>query len=208
MNKRKQKKNKKSPVIDSYNNHTLIEINYDKLANAIVKANEKAQQQREEKEQREELETQKKWEDAIGLLSYNGNSKICKRLDQIRVTLNFITRLSNFKKEDIVGEKAIYAIFKMSNSFMIFIYKLIFAAFALIFAANPCIYYIITGIFPYYGIPSILFGFFLFLIFNIIRIAAIELENSKNKEIILSIFGAFVSFTSMIFAIIAIIIAT
>ena len=109
-----------------------IDFDYDKFAEAIIKAENKITEEKIRKQKEENDEFQKNWEKALGL-KQNDQNEILKEIFQFwNVFIGIIT----FKKKNIIGENAIYILFKLINSFLLGLYQLILYLITIIYGIN------------------------------------------------------------------------
>lgn len=185
-----------------FNRKQSVEIDYDKLADAIVKAQKKADTQtiknaiiEANKEQlaKKENELQKEKEEWIK--SFN-----CKETDCIFIKdLKTFLRLFRIKQKDIHTSGIINkAVIKMA---LISTYNLI-AFVILIVGVFPTIAVIRENSFEnlWITIPILVLAI---VIFRIIRVARFEIENISNENYLLSLFSSITSFIAMIIAVVA-----
>lgn len=179
-----------------------IEIDYDKLADAIIKAQQKADTQtiknaiiEANKEQLAEKENELQKEKEEWIKSFK-----CKETDCIFIKdLKTFFRLFRIKQKDIHTSGIINkAVIKMA---LISTYNLI--AFVIL----------IVGLFPTIAVIrehsckslwiTIPISVLAIVIFRIIRIARFEIENIINENYLLSLFSSITSFIAMVIAIVA-----
>ncbi|MBQ8626122.1 MAG: hypothetical protein IJ419_08175 [Agathobacter sp.] len=211
QNFHKQHCKKKEKFEEQSNTHTLprenivVEIDYDKLAEALMKAESKAQEERQKKEKEEHERLQLEWEKALKCVRYRGNKWWHKIFDFITVPFRVSWGLITFHKKNATEDNATYALFKICNEYMLGVYQFVFGILALASLVCTLGYNQIQVL----SISRVWFGimtFFFFLIERIIRIVKLESANSKNKKAITTIFGSIVSFTAMVCAAITVII--
>lgn len=193
-----------------------IDFDYDKFAEAIIKAENKINEGKIRKQKEEDDEFQKNWEKALGFKKNEQNS-VLKELSQIKTVFGGII---HFKKKDIIGENAIYILFKLINSFFLGIYQFVLYFFAFIYPIIKIIILFIKNNFlnqtlnnlfnlicqnKYYILGQLILSIVLFFIARFVRIARLETEESRDKEAIMSVFNAVIAFTAMILTVITVI---
>lgn len=178
-----------------------IDFDYDKFAEAIIKAENKITEEKIRKQKEENDEFQKNWEKALGL-KQNDQNEILKEIFQFwNVFIGIIT----FKKKNIIGENAIYILFKLINSFLLGLYQLILYLITIILTKNYIINPIISKTFSIKNLYLAVLIIFSFIFAQLIRIAKLEMENSTDKDAIMSVFNAVIAFTAMILTVITVI---
>lgn len=178
-----------------------IDFDYDKFAEAIIKAENKITEEKIRKQKEENDEFQKNWEKALGL-KQNDQNEILKEIFQFwNVFIGIIT----FKKKNIIGENAIYILFKLINSFLLGLYQLILYLITIILTKNYIINPIISKTFSVKNLYLAVLILFSFIFAQLIRIAKLEMENSTDKDAIMSVFNAVIAFTAMILTVITVI---
>ena len=178
-----------------------IDFDYDKFTEAIIKAEKKITEEKIRKQKEENDEFQKNWEKALGL-KQNDQNEILKEIFQFwNVFIGIIT----FKKKNIIGENAIYILFKLINSFLLGLYQLILYLITIILTKNYIINPIISKTFSVKNLYLAVLILFSFIFAQLIRIAKLEMENSTDKDAIMSVFNAVIAFTAMILTVITVI---
>lgn len=185
-----------------FNRKQTVEIDYDKLAKAIVKAQDKANTENIKNaiiEANKEIENEKieknnneikKFQKAIG---YDENKSNWKN------DITTFWKLIVIKQEDVVAEFANTALLKIFISFLYWLLE--YALYAL------CIGFIIVNIvyFPTISIfASIFVSIFSFMIARIIRIARFEVENVNDNNYLFSLMSILTSVFALMVAIITI----
>ena len=177
-----------------------VEIDYDKLADAIVKAQQKADTQTiknaiieanseiKDKELTEQNTTTEKWHKVIG---YNENNSELKN--------NFCTfiKLITIKKDEVVSNFANNALLKSAICVLYFLLEY------LIYAL--CILFIVMSFFTHslflFSIPIDIFAF---IIARIIRLARFEVVSIQDKNYLFSLFSVLMSIIALVVAIITV----
>lgn len=174
-----------------FNRKQTLEIDYDKLANAIVKAQDKANletiknaiiESKEEiktKELKDQKQKTEQWQKAIG---YD------KKKPEWRNDLNIFRKLLVIKKKDVVADFANNALLKIAISFLYWLLEYI-----LYFL---CIVVVILSIVNYSHVLlaiTILLDILAFTIARIVRVARFEIDNINDKNYLISIISTSVS---------------
>jgi cation transport ATPase len=191
-NKTRQSNIKKQP----------IEIDYDKLADAIVKAQNKAKEIELEEQEKLRQEKQKEWQNNLKQKEITEKTK-CKFLIKIRNFFFGLWQLLFLKRDGIRADKATIALTKLSLSglfgflkWALYLFTFIWIIYAFISVAN-------TNIVFDFKLEFILYSLFAFLLARIIRIAMFEMENMTDREYLFAILSASTSFFALILALIA-----
>ena len=214
-NKRKCCRNKRNiPAAGLKENN--IDFDYDKFTEAIIKAEKKITEEKIRKQKEEDDEFQRKWEKALGLKQYEKNNIKNRFLRIFNILIGIIT----FKKENVVGEHGIYVLFKLLSSFLLGAYQFVLYYFSIaypiiktinVFINNNFLNQTLSNIWIFicenknYIFIQLGISILSFLIARLIRIAKMEIEESKDKETIVSIFNTIIAFTAIVLATIAII---
>lgn len=176
-----------------------VRIDYDKLAEAIVKANLKTDEELKELEENEREELQQKWENVLG---YNddlkGKEKICNNL---KIFWNILF----FKKENVLTLVANNALLKMILAGLYIIIEILLYTFA-IFGIGIIVVLFINKNYGS-GIMAILVPFISFTIARIVRMARFEIDIINDKNYLATLFAAIISFVALIASAIAIVIS-
>lgn len=203
--KKKSKQNGHSRTNHSSKENVVVEIDYEKLADTIIKANIETQRQQEQKRIEEYEEQHGAWLKALLKNNYCGNPNYEPSGWQIFKGLMF------FKQENATQENAIYALFKICNDCLLGLYKWVFyivtllCVLASLFELCSCGYLEVQTI--YSLVIYILVAIFTLIIGRIVRIVQMENSNLRDKNAITMLFNALVTFTAMLFTIVSVIIA-
>ena len=200
-NKRKCCKNKRNvPAAGLKENN--INFDYDKFAEAIVNAEKKITEEKIRKQKEEDEEFQIKWEKALWFKKIKTKYHIINFIyNNFLLYLIVCFRIMIFNKKNTTKENAIYILFKILNIFLLWTYQIILGLASII-----SLYYLLTIHSNYFwNIVSILVVFFSIIIIRLIRIAKLEIENSTDKDVIMSVFNAVIAFTAMILTVITVI---
>lgn len=190
MGRKKEKMNKpEKPVVNNF-----LDIDYDKLASAIVNAQVVAKEKEQKSEEEKKTRDNEVWKKQFG---YDESKPVT------RIT-SFI-RLLFVKKKDIKGDRATFALLKMSAELILAIAKwalyLFFAGCLLVPIYAYCtkqplsVGEIITGV---------LMGLLAFIYARILRIAEIEIENLTDREYLNTIIASITALIAMVVSIISV----
>lgn len=173
-----------------------IEIDYDKLAEAIIKAHKKIEEETEEQNSK----AMKELQEAVGKKEIQGHC-----IKQFLNDAAIFFRLLFVKQKYIKTSGFVYALIQLFTSSL--------------FAIVQVVLYVLTCCFAFYAVQNIVlgnnwcsFGPFLlytcssFIFAQIFRIARCEIMNMKNKKEILAISSAIAAIVAAIVAIIALLI--
>ena len=186
---------KRHNIIKLYNVKTQekMDFNYDKLAEAIVKA----QQIEKENEKKEQEESLNKWRKEIGYndhIDKKGLKKIifcfCNML-KLALKMMFISR----KKHIVTSPTSVFfqGLTSMFFSIIHFILTLLAIAFAVTLFVHPNIGYVLSDYFM-----QCVFAILSFMLSRIFRLMAIEIDQMSNREQILGVFTAVISIYPLI----------
>lgn len=183
-----------------FNRKQTAEIDYDKLADAIVKAQQKAdtkaiknaiveaQEELKTKDLEEQNQKIEKWQKTIG---YDKNSPEWKN------DLRVFCKLLVIKKQEAVADVANNVLLKIAISFLYLLLEYLIYAF--------CIIFLIVSISkPYLFAFSIPFDVISILIARTLRIARFEADNINDKNYLISIISTSVSVFALVVAIVTI----
>ncbi len=181
------RKREKTQVINNIQNLNL-EIDYDKLAESIVKATE-IEKQREEQEKAAALE---KWRAEVGYNDHGDKKGFAKKFfccgNYIKVAWNimFISK----KKHIATSPTSAFIQGLISSLFALckWVLTIIAIIFVVIIFYHPESYY---GFNEYFA--AIFFAIFSFMLSRIFRLMAIEIDQMSNREQILGVFTAVIA---------------
>lgn len=204
--KKKEKPEEQSNTTTPPKENVVVEIDYDKLAEALTKAEAKMQEEKQKKEKEEHEKMQIQWEKALKCPRYRGDKKILQFLDWLTRPFRIIFGLVTFRKKNATTENATYALFRICNEYLLSVYQ--YAFYFLTLRMGICIwnYDEFSKLFSIKIGGYVGLGILFFIIAQTIRVAKLEAANSQNKETITTIFNSIVSFTAMVFAVIAVIV--
>lgn len=189
----------------------IVEIDYNKLADALLKTEEKIRQEKEKQSKIEYQKRQLAWEKALKCQRHNNNNVIIRILLSISFPFRLLWGIITFNKKHATTNNATYSLLKICNHCIFLLYRLILLCISLgcgiIIVDKLCPWISINTQISNSNITYFVVGFFCFIFERIIRIAQLETNNTLEKNTIVTVFNALVAFTGMIFAIIAVIVA-
>lgn len=193
-------KNKNKPNQQQY---LKTDIDYDKLAEAIVKAHKKIKAQ-EEKEAEDKRNTERQeWLKIIGCRDYPDNEKWLRRKwHEFKNNCAVLKTLFTFKKKDAKTPRLSFELMRLGATAVYGICELLLYMMAVSFV----VYTIIANETAGSIYLSVAYGFITVLFARIIRIARFEIENIKDKEMLNTIFSATMAFIGVVLAVIALIV--
>ena len=179
--------------------YITVNIDYDKLSNAIVSAHNRI----ESKKRLAEEESTKTWRKKLGWVDYSHERNIFKR--KFLETINWIVVFYR-----ILSTKNKYTSdMHVTNVFLQFLLQLIFSALsigAFIISAPLVAYWIFHLLDSFLGnLFFVIFISALILLGFIARKVAAEIENIRDIQLVISILSAVTSFIAMIIALIALV---
>ena len=173
----------------------VIEIDYDKLAEAIVNAHQQIDKNRIIEQERKRKEELKEWHKIVNYREYNDNlGKIKIVLCNIRNAMCGFWALITFKRENVQNDFTTFSLLQFATEILFNIIKWFFyitSLLILLYAIQNSKFLLIV-----YGLLSYTFA-------RIFRIASFEIANIKDRQYIIAIFSAITSFIALIIAIIA-----
>ena len=190
MGKKKDKTNKSEKTVLS----NALEIDYDKLADAIVKAQIIAKEKEQKIQEEKKAQENEAWRRQFGYEEGKPGTRITS-----------FARLLFVKKKDIKGDRATFALLQMSAELILAIAKW---ALYLFFAGCLLV--------PFYAyctkqplsvgetITGVLMGILAFIYARMLRIAEIEIDNLTDREYLNTIIASITALIAMVVSIISI----
>lgn len=174
-----------------------LEIDYDKLANAIVKANEISEEQKVKSEKAKQEQRQTDWRKALLGKKYDkGTSNDAPNYWET------FWGLMLFKKEYATGDNAVYALLKLGGCFLLFLYEYLFYFLSYV-PIKIAIGDFSLSLSQLTKVGACFGLLLLFLIIaRVIRVARLQIKNCENGQFVVAAFNSLVAFTAMIFTII------
>lgn len=182
------------------NNSQYIKTNidYDKLAEAVVKAHKIIKDTEEKEREKQSKDDRKEWFKIIGYVEYSENEKwILKKIHSIKNDLALFKSIITFKAEDAKKPRLSFELIRLETSMVYGISSLLLYIIALFFLSTLIFLTGFNKIYSALAIPAFLFA-------RIIRIAELEVENLKDRELLNTIFTANMTFVGVVLAAVAI----
>ena len=201
------KKNNKKAISTKFNNSNSYHKNqtdfdYEKLALAIVKAQELSEQILE-KEKADELKCNiQNWHKIIGYKEHTIDEKwFAGTLLSVRNFFSVFIHFLFFNKKHAKSDAMTYAILQMATSAIFSACKWMLYYISIIYILE----FIESFVEPIEAVNwfNILYASVLFIFARIFRIVVFEIDNMKDKNYLITIFSATTCFIAMIIAIIA-----
>ncbi|HJD23829.1 MAG TPA: hypothetical protein H9694_06760 [Firmicutes bacterium] len=174
------------------------EIDYEKLADAIVAAHERIEKDAEHKAERET----KHWKELIGRKEYSHEKNRVKRAclngaNSIRCTLKILF----IKKKDAKTDRGTFVLLKtlLVDIFWLAKWFLYLLSLGLIFSS---FYDLAQKSFAFNGL-YILYALFAWIVARLFRLVALEVDNMEDRNYLFAVFSSVTSFVAMILALVA-----
>lgn len=205
--KKSKKCKSKQRAESSEKNMTLSELfDYQKLADAIVKAELKTKEKEDERRKQENEKAIAEWQEIIGYKEYgDGGNKFTKTFQNLRNNFVVFIHILFFKKKNAKYDVATFAVLKLLLALIFEIFKLLLYLLA-IGLPIYVIYQSINNGFVISNILILLFSLLSLIVARCIRVAQFEIENIVKREYLIGILSAITSFVAMIIALIALLI--
>ena len=198
------RKNKKKKYVNSVHKSTdRADLDYNKLTESIVKANEIIDSKAQSKAENINKEKRAEWERVIGYKPCpNEENLFVRYFYKFRNTTLMFFNLITFKKEDTLDDVSMSALLRLALIAILTVVKWMFYIAAIVLACK-------TGYdihfkeysFLHLYIPIAIVSFF---IGRMVRIAAFEAENIEDKNYMITILSAITSLIAMVVAVAAI----
>ena len=190
MSRRKSKNNNIQTRVQN-----VIEIDYDKLAEAIVNAHQQIDKNKIIEQERKRKEELKEWHKIVNYREYNDNlGKIKIILCNIRNAMCGFWALINFNRENAQNDFTTFSLLQFATEILFNIIKWFFyttSFLVFLYAIQNSKYLLIV------------YSLLIYTFARIFRIASFEIANIKDRQYIIAIFSAITSFIALIIAIIA-----
>lgn len=176
------------------------DIDYDKLAEAIVKAHQKIKDTEEKEAQRKEKKEREDWLNIIGCKEIKDDwTWRKKKWQSFKNDCATFKTIITFKAKDAKTPRLSFELIRLGTSMIYGISSLLLYIIALFFLSTLIFLTGFDKIYSALAIPAFLFA-------RIIRIAELEIENLKDRELLNTIFTANMTFVGVVLAAVAIII--
>ena len=196
----KRKNRKKTSEIEQTKLY-VQEINYDKLAEAVVCATERLEEKKDKKKEEENNLQKAEWDRILKQKMYPENKKwLQRKLHQFRNEFMAYIVLSFFKEKNTRDAIATLTLIRLATETMFSCVKWILYFFSIMFIYSFCVN-------SANNVILLAFAFLAWTIARIIRIAVFEIKKMKDSNLILNIFSGSISFVALIVAIVAIVVS-
>ncbi len=188
MSKKRKNKNPE-------NNFVVREIDYDKLAAAIIKAHDKIEKNKKQEEVKEQEQARRNWREVTGITAKNKALKILQ-------TLWFMILFPFVPKKKFVNDYATSALLIEATRMILGVFQLLFlaiTAFSLVATLN-------VFNFKEWQWNNLLFISTLlisWIFYGLLRMSRAEISNMNDKQLLMAIFSSVTSFVAMILALVA-----
>ena len=215
----RKSKSRNNSVADGKTTSSQIEIDYDKLAQSIIKAHNEISRLEEEKrkkeEEKEKIEFEKQTAErkierhkVIGFKEYpKGENLFFKIIHLFRNFVSVFFHFLFFKKENVISDSATYSIIQTTTIIIYTIIKWFLYLLSLIcFLMTFFTWNTQLNAFSYNTIfkaEYIYYSLFLFVIARAFRIAIFEIDCIEDRNYLFTIFTSTTSFLAMLIAIIS-----
>lgn len=193
VNKRNRKKQQSK--LHNYTENINVEIDYDKLAKAIVSAQNQVDEDKAKEQDKQKEERLKEWHKIVHYKECSENSgKIKMFLYNIRNVVCAFYVLITFKRENAKNDSITFSLFQSVTS--------------ILFSAIEWLFYMITVSIVLVIIKNnkpvwLIYGLVSFIFARIFRAASFEIDNMKDRQYLIAIFSSITSFLALIITIIA-----
>lgn len=183
--------------------YVKTDINYDKLAEAIVKAYKTIKTTEEKESEKQSKEERKEWLNIIGYKEYSeGENWLLKKWHSMKNDFATLKCIFTFKAKDAKTPRLTFELIRLGTGLIYGLCEFLLYLLGAFFVVSP---FVLQDTIPI-DYAYIALGFLSVFFARIIRIAKLEVENIKDKELLNMIFSANMTFWGVILAVIAIII--
>lgn len=184
--------------------YVRTDIDYDKLAEAIVKAHKEIKTSEEKEAKKQEKEERKEWYRIIGYKEIDENwTWRRKKWQSFKNDCATLKSVFTFKAENAKTPRLAFELMRLGTGMIYGICEWTLYLLGMFFIVFP---FISKDVF-FLDYGNIGLGFLSIFFGKIIRIAKLEVENVKDKEMLNMIFSANMTFVGVILAVIAIVIS-
>lgn len=183
-----------------------VEINYDKLADAIVNAHNRVKEQERIEQSDEQKKLEDDWDAAIHYKNYPETRNIfLQGIREIRNTIAVLFSIIFFKRKYAKDDVVTFGLMRMAISSLLGIIKVLLYLVS-IFLLLVSFYsienkeWIMQPIYILYSFVALLFA-------RLFRVAEYEVENMRDRQNLIGILSALSAFLALIVAIIALVVA-
>ena len=180
--------------------NNTVQIDEEALARAIVSAYRTILEEKRKDEVAQAEKEQSEWNDILGQISYPEDEKgIVALVHKFRNDIVALGRILFMKECDVRGPRATFAIIAMLTTEFFKWYKwglyILAAAMFITAFANENI-----------TVVGIIYGFFLWLLARIVRMATFEISKLRDGNLLLTIFSGCLSLIAVVIAIVALVV--
>ncbi len=181
------------------------EIDYDKLTEAIIKAQKAIKDDENEKIKEQEKQERENWRKAIGYKEYNDDKAkfYLKALHRIRNFFSVLFHFIFFSEKKATSDTVTFGLIQMTTSgiFQLCSMLLVLISFLFVLMSFGIVQemkfiFKFQPIYLGYALPTFMFSKFF-------KIASFEVAKLKDKNYLIAIFSATTCFFAMVFALIA-----
>lgn len=186
-----------------------VTIDYDKLAEAIVKANKLIKENEQNLILKQKEQETKEWNEVMGYKIYPDNeSKLKKTIHFLRNNIVTSWNYFNLDLRKVKGDAIVFSLMQLIISWFFALLKFVFYCGALIFLSIFILSFTPICSMPIWSkiaLPVIIV--FMFLYGKIFRLAACEINNMTDRQYIVGLFSGFSAFLALVVAIISLVVA-
>lgn len=187
MGKNKNKSNQQQ--------YLKTDIDYDKLAEAIIRATETASERKLKKDAEAQAEANKQWRKANHIDSEKQPTKFFQQLW-------FLVRFPFIRKKNMVSDRASYALQMIVIVGILRIFQIVFAILGIASLIGVCN----TFNFNEWNVTDLYFVCPLmisWIIYGLLRMCIVEVDRLRDRQLLLAVLSATTSFVAMVVAIVA-----
>lgn len=202
MSKKKSGKNKQYTETQQHGITIPETFDYQRFADAIVNAQFKAGEKEKEITEQENQKADAEWKRLLGYKEYDSDKKWPIRIFyELRNDIVLLYHILFFKRENAKYDIATFALLTLSLCAVFALLKVVLYLTTIAFLALV-FYSAAKGNFPH-GFVSLCFALLSFMIARLVRMAQFEIENMKERGLLIGILSAVTSFVAMVVALLA-----
>lgn len=186
-----------------------VTIDYDKLAEAIVKANRIIKEDEQDLALKQKEQENKEWNETLGYKIYpEDETGIKKVLHSLRNSIVVCWNSFNLNPRKIKDDTVVFLLMQSVVSLFFSVLKIILYLGSALFLLLFVLSFIPDYAWPIsHKIMSLLISIFLFIYGRMFRLAACEIDNMTDRQYVVGIFSGLSAFLALIVAIISLIVA-
>lgn len=198
----KSKNKNVSNIVKLENSQINLDIDYDKLAEAIVKANDIIKKAEKEKIENEYKKNRDEWDKILGIVEFPNKKYffiwkyIVKFWYNLKNFWHILKTIICFKEDYVKYTNVTYRLFQLVSCFLLWIYKWIFYCFSFS--------YFFSFLKNFDNLNFLLLFFVFFIIGKVCRISGLEVKSLNDKKRIIDISTVLFTFTAMLFTVIGV----